>query len=69
MSCPLYGPDRSRCCAVQPMVTPSLHERERYCTNDSYRVCPTLRLRLARGRPLSEDDYLALWMPAPVADR
>lgn len=63
MGCPLYGEARATCAAVSEELTPTLHERERFCCRDEYTHCPTLRAMLRLGRPLREDEYLAIWMP------
>jgi hypothetical protein len=63
MSCPLYVNERlPRCAAVEGAVVPSLHERERFCRTAETR-CPTYALYGIRRRPISEDAYLALWLP------
>lgn len=64
MPCPLYAGDRmQRCTAVSDAVTPTMHERERFCESDEYGHCPTLRTMLRLRRPLTEDEYLANWLP------
>ena len=69
MPCPLYVGDRmQRCGAVADEVTPTLHERELFCRSDEYGHCPTLRTMLRLQRPLSEEEYLANWLP-PAHDR
>jgi hypothetical protein len=69
MPCPLFGAERATCAAVEDEVTPTLHERERFCCHDEYAHCPTLRAMLRMRRPLHEREYLALWMPpAPGKD-
>jgi hypothetical protein len=70
MSCPLYEGERTcRCGAVADAVTPTLHERERFCRSTDYGHCPTLRTLLRLGRPLREDEYLANWLPPAPAGR
>ena len=51
-----------RCRAVRGLVTPSLHERERFCRNEPAR-CPTYQLRARRDEALPEEVYYALWLP------
>jgi hypothetical protein len=64
MPCPLYHADpRDRCDAVVDEVTPTLHERERFCSTHEYGHCPTLRTMLRLGRPLRDEEYLANWLP------
>jgi hypothetical protein len=64
MACPLFLGERScRCGAVADEVTPTLHERERFCRGEEYQHCPTLRTMLRLRRPLREDEYLANWLP------
>ena len=64
MPCPLFRADqRSRCDAVAGDVTPTLHERELFCSARDYTQCPTLRTMLLLRRPLREDEYLANWLP------
>ena len=65
--CPLFEAERFvRCRAVATEVTPTLHERERFCCADQYTHCPTLRAMLQLGRRLAEKEYLDLWIaPGP----
>jgi hypothetical protein len=68
MACPLYREERgARCRAISDDVVPSLHERERFCCSPEYGDCPTLRMMLRLRRPLTEDEYLAIYMP-PAPD-
>jgi hypothetical protein len=63
MACPLFaqqGP-RCRCLAVRGEATPTLHERESFCSTNHHLRCPTFVARLHKGQPLSETDYLAVW--------
>jgi hypothetical protein len=70
MPCPLYRADpRCRCEAVAGDLTPTLHERERFCRTEDYVDCPTLRTMLRLRRRLGEAEYLANWLPpTPDAD-
>ena len=52
-----------RCVAVRGLVTPSLHERERFCRSDDPARCPTFRLRAKTDEALSEDTYYRVWLP------
>jgi hypothetical protein len=52
-----------RCGAVEGVLVPSHHERERYCKSNGERRCPTFRLHQLRRRPVSQEDYYALWVP------
>jgi hypothetical protein len=64
VSCPLYrADDLSRCGAIGDDVTPTLHERERFCCSLDYVLCPTLQTMVCLRRRLREDEYLAIWMP------
>ena len=53
-----------RCRAVRGLVTPSLHERERFCRSSEPARCPTFQLRTQRGETLPEEVYYSFWMPA-----
>jgi hypothetical protein len=70
MACELLDEGRlTRCRAVDGLIIPSLHERERYCWNDEDRdSCPTYRLFAVHRRPISEDAYYAQWMGLTGAD-
>jgi hypothetical protein len=56
-----------RCRAVEGLLVPTHHERERYCATDGAERCPTRRLYHLRSRPISQADYYAQWIP--IADR
>jgi hypothetical protein len=64
MACPLFAKQGNRCSclAVRGEVTPTLHERESFCSTIWHQACPMLVARLRKGRALSEPEYLALWM-------
>ena len=51
----------ARCGAVEGTLTPSLHERERFCHGVPER-CRTLVERQRLGRPLSQSLYYSLWI-------
>jgi hypothetical protein len=63
MACPLFEQrgHHCRCLAVVGENIPTLHEREAYCGTAGHTSCPTLVLRLRKGFPLSETEYLAQW--------
>ncbi|MDB4968085.1 MAG: hypothetical protein JWN44_3774 [Myxococcales bacterium] len=71
MACPLFCEDKgARCRAISADVVPTIHERERFCRSADYGDCPTLRMMLRLRRPLSEDEYLAIYLPpVPGASR
>lgn len=51
----------ARCGAVEGWLTPSLHERERFCLGDPER-CRTLAARRVLGEPIPLRLYDALWL-------
>jgi hypothetical protein len=63
MACPLFAKrgNRCSCLAVRGEVTPTLHERESYCSTIWHQACPTFVARLRKGRALSESEYMAVW--------
>ena len=63
MACPFYAKrgNRCSCLAVGGEVTPTLHEREIYCSTIWHQACPTLVARLRKGRALSEPEHFAVW--------
>ena len=64
MACTFYENNRiCRCAAVRGQITPSLHERERYCRSDEPQRCPTYQIRRLRTEPLPEEAYYKLWLP------
>ena len=66
MACPFFRDGRlTSCLAVEGVLIPSHHERERYCRTEGEDRCPTLRLYRLRRRPIPQADYYALWI-APV---
>jgi hypothetical protein len=69
MACPFFREDRgARCRAISEDVVPSMHERERFCCSRDYGDCPTLRMMLRLRRPITESEYLAIYLPpAPGA--
>jgi hypothetical protein len=68
MACPFFREDRgARCRAISDDVVPSLHERERFCCSRDYGDCPTLRMMLRLRRPITESEYLAIYLP-PTPD-
>jgi hypothetical protein len=72
MACDHFKDERGpRCHAVQGLLVPSHHERERYCRTDGEGRCPTYRLFQLRRGPISQGDYYALWFvpQAPLPPR
>jgi hypothetical protein len=64
MSCRFFEGGRlCRCAAVRSLITPTIHERERYCHSEEPARCPTYRARMQRGEALPEELYYALWLP------
>lgn len=62
MACRYFEDARvARCGAVEGLVTPSLHERERFCLGEPER-CRTLRARRLLGEPIAESLYYLLWL-------
>jgi hypothetical protein len=57
---------RCSCAAVRGNVVPTLHERESYCSTASFGHCPTMLAHIRKGRPLTENEYLAEWTGEPV---
>ena len=63
MDCRFFqGPPDCRCRAVRGRHVPTIYERDRYCRAGS-EDCPTLQALQRCGRPLSEDEYLQIWLP------
>ena len=53
---------RVRCTAVTGELTPSLHERKRYCRSDrNFATCPTFQLFRRQDRRLAQEEYYSLW--------
>jgi hypothetical protein len=70
MACEFFDDGKlARCTAVDGLLIPSHHERERYCRTDGNSGCPTFQLYQLKRAPLSQDAYYALWMPAPPTQR
>ncbi len=64
MACEFFEDERlARCRAVAGILIPSHYERERYCRTNTFERCPTRRVYQIRRSPLSEEAYLALWLP------
>ena len=63
MACPLFKQRglRCACLAVAGENVPTLHEREVYCRTSAHTTCPTLLVRIRKGRALSENEYLTVW--------
>lgn len=70
MACELFDDGRlARCGAVEGLLIPSHHERERYCRTDGSAACPTRKLyQLSRG-PVPQSVYYAQWIPPAPATR
>ena len=67
MECRFFRrPPDCRCFAVEGRHVPTIYERDRYCRSASGE-CPTLHLRQIRGRALSEDEFLEIWLPELTA--
>ena len=69
MACKLFDDGRlARCGAVEGLLIPSHHERERYCRTDGSAACPTFQLYQLRRAPVPQSIYYAQWIPpAPAA--
>lgn len=64
MACEYFDDGRlARCAAVDGLLIPSHHERERYCRTDGSAACPTFRLYQLRGAPVSQEAYYSQWLP------
>lgn len=64
MLCPHFVDRRPcECSAVEGVLIPSLHERERFCRTDHFRACPTFRARVIGGEVITQNAYYALWSP------
>jgi hypothetical protein len=64
MGCEHFEEGRGvRCRAVEGLLVPTHHERERYCAGDGAERCPTRQLYRLRRRPLSQAEYFAQWIP------
>ena len=70
MACEFFDDGRlARCTAVDGLLIPSHHERERYCRTDGSKSCPTFKLYQLGGVPLAQEAYYALWVPPAPAPR
>lgn len=68
MACEYFDDGRlARCTAVDGLLIPSHHERERYCRTDGCAQCPTFKLQELRGAPIPQSLYYAQWLrPEPA---
>jgi hypothetical protein len=70
MACELFDDGRlARCGAVEGLLIPSHHERERYCRTDGSSECPTFKLYQLRRAPVPQAAYYAQWIPPAPATR
>ena len=70
MACEFFDDGRlARCTAVDGLLIPSHHERERYCRTDGNEGCPTFQLYQLRRAPISQDQYYAQWLPPAPPSR
>ena len=64
MGCEFFDDGRlARCTAVDGLLIPSHHERERYCRTDESAACPTFKLYQVSRGPIGQDAYYAQWLP------
>jgi hypothetical protein len=70
MACKLFDDGRlARCGAVEGLLIPSHHERERYCRTDGSAACPTFQLYQINRAPVPQSVYYAQWIPPAPAPR